>query len=384
MDLKKYDELRNKIHTKDFEGRNKSLDYWLYRLSFLGNIGSIFFAFFLISPALEKTISINIVSGGLGIALSIILTIGFLISFEVIKRILIKNFSFSLVKNKFKILKGKILGWFIFSAFIITLSFYFSLNGAKNFASTSFQNNQIVENNLQDEIDSLRQVYEEKKQPYIKDNEELREINNEIRKKYTETPLNYRTVRNDYQESIDKNTKQINENENEIDQLDNELEQKISQLRQKYKVKTNQNKKEEEQNIWLFILISSSIEILIILGVYFREFYEYNVYLANHEKLEKVYQKRDRYRAMLTYIYREGKAEHGERVMGAQKLIELVSENTTIHNPKSFVENFLRDMENLEVFIVQGKRRLINASYQEALNIIENFDDALRILKNMK
>ena len=60
MDLKKYDELRNKIHTKDFEGRNKSLDKWLYNLSFLGNVGSIFFAYFLVSPALNKAISTNL------------------------------------------------------------------------------------------------------------------------------------------------------------------------------------------------------------------------------------------------------------------------------------------------------------------------------------
>jgi hypothetical protein len=384
MDLKKYDELRKKIHTKDFEGRNKSLDYWLFKLSFLGNIGSIFFAFFLVSPALTKAISINLISGGFGVILSIIITIGLLIAFEAIKRILIKNLSFSLVKNKFKIIKGTILGWFIFSAFIVSLSFYFSLNGAKNFATTSFQNNQIVENNLQSEIDSLRQKYENKKEPYIIDNEKLREANNKIRKKYAETPINYRTVRNDYQKSIDKNIELINNNQKRIDELDNELEQKINQIQQTYNKKITQNKKEDTQNIWLFILISTSIEILIIVGVYFREFYEYNIYVANRERLEKVYQKRDRYRAMLAYIYREGNAEHGERIMAADKLVDLITENTTITNPKKFVEEFLRDMENLDVFIIQGKRRLINASYQEALNVIENFDDALRILKNIK
>ena len=384
MDLKKYDELRKKIHTKDFEGRNKSLDSWLYKLSFLGNIGSIFFAFFLVSPALKKAISVNLISGNLGLALGVILTIAILVSFEAIKRILIKNLSFSLVKNNFKIIKATILGWFVFSAVIISLSFYFSLNGARNFASTSFQKNQTVKIDMRSEIDSLRNVYKSKKEPYIEDNEKLREANNEIREKYAETPLNYRTVRQDYQKSIDKNTELIADNQERIDRIDNELEQEIENVKQEYNTRTNQNKKEEIQNIWLFILISTSIEILIIVGVYFREFYEYNIYVANRERLEKVYQKRDRYRALLAYIYREGEAEHGERVIGAQKLIDLVSENTTISNPKNFVENFFNDMENLDVFVVQGKRRLINATYQEALNVVENFDDALRILRNMK
>lgn len=384
MDLKKYDELRKKIHTKDFEGRNKNLDSWLYKLSFLGNVGSIFFAFFLVSPALKKAISVNLVSGNIGLILGVFVTIILLVSFEAIKRILIKNLSFSLVKNNFKVLKATIFGWFIFSAVIISLSFYFSLNGAKNFASTSFQKNQNVRTELQAEIDSVRNVYEKRKEPYFTDNQRLRKSNSEIRDKYTETPLNYRTVRKEYQETIDKNTELIEDNQERIDELDKELEQKITNIEQSYQLKTKENRKEETQNIWLFILISTSIEILIIVGVYFREFYEYNIYVANRERLEKVYQKRDRYRALLTYIYREGKAEHGERVIGAQKLIDLVSENTTIPNPKSFVENFFNDMENLGVFVVQGKRRLINATYQEALNIVENFDDALRILRNMK
>lgn len=384
MDLKKYDELRKKIHTKDFEGRNKNLDIWLYKLSFLGNVGSIFFAFFLVSPALKEAISTNLISGKFALILGVIITIILLISFEAIKRILIKNLSFSLVKNKLKVLKPTIFGWFIFSAAIVSLSFYFSLNGAKNFASTSFKNNQNIEKQLKSEIDSLKNEYDEKKSSYKIDNDNLREINSEIREKYAETPINYKSVRNDYQKSIDKNSEIIEKNENRIDQLDRELNVKIEDLNKKFNIKLNQNKKDEIQNIWLFILISTSIEILIIIGVYFREFYEYNIFILNKEKLEKVYQKRDRYRAMLAYIYREGKAEHGERIMAAQKLIELVSENTTISNPKNFVETFLNDMENLNVFVVQGKRRLINASYEEALNVIENFDDALRILKNLK
>jgi len=384
MELKKYDKLREKIYTKDFEGRNKNIDYWLFKSSFLGNVGSIFFASFLVAPALNNTISANLVGGNIGLILSIFATVIFLTIFEKIKRLLVKNLSFDLVKSKFKILKPSILSWFIFSISIIALSFYFSLNGAMNFASISSEKNKIVKENLQSEIDNLKKKYETEKKPYKIDNKELRDANNKIREKYAETPLNYRTVRNDFQKSIDKNVELINENEEKLDELNEELENEINKLRDKYQTKTTNNKKKETKNIWLFISISTSIELLIIIGVYFREYYEYNLYILNKERLEKIYRKRDRYRAMLSYIYREGKAEHGERVMGAQKLTELVSENTAISNPKNFVDNFLRDMENLEVFVVQGKRRLINATYEEALNIINNFDDALRILKNME
>lgn len=384
MDLKKYDELRNKIHTKDFEGKNKLLDKWLYSLSFLGNIGSIFFASFLVSPAFEKAVSVNLISGVFSVVLSIIVTILILVAFEAIKRILIKNLSFDLVKSKFKILKTRILGWFIFSAVIVVLSFYLSLNGARNFASTSLKNNDVVENQLQIQIDSLTTQYNEKKEIYLTDNKNLREVNVSLRKDIDDTPLNYITARKEYQKNIDKNVELINMNQNKIDQLNNELVSEINQIKLKFNEKKKQNNKNDFRSIILFLFISTSIEILIVVGVYFREYYEYNLYVTNKDRLESVYQRRDRYKVMLRYIYKEGKAQLNERIMASSKLVEIIEENTQIREPKKFVERFLCDMENLGIFVVQGKRRNINLSYDEALNLIENFNDALRLLENLK
>lgn len=384
MDLKKYDELREKIHAKDFEGRNNTLDSWLYKLSFLGNIGSIFFAYFLVSPALKKTISSNLISGQWGLIIAIIITILILVSFETIKRILIKNLSFDVVKNKFKILKASILGWFVFSIAIVSLSFYLSLSGARNFASTSLIKNIVIDNTLQTQIDSLTNVYDSRKTIFFMDNINLREVNTNLRQTLSQTPLTYRTIRKGYQESIDKNTTTINDNQTKIDDLNEEMQRIIVEFKQNYDEQKSQNKNEDLKNILLFILLSTSIEVLIIVGVYFREFYEYNLYTSNQERLEAIYQKRDRYRAMLNYIYQEGKVNQNQRIMAGSKIIELVEENTRITEPKKFVEMFLRDMESLGIFVTQGKRRLTNATYQEAINMIDNFDDALRILENLK
>ena len=384
MDLKKYDELRKKIHTKDFEGKNKNLDNWLYKLSFLGNLGSIFFAYFLVSPALKKAISLNLISGQWGIALAILITILILVSFETIKRLLIKNLSFDLVKNKFKILKASIFGWFIFSTAVVCLSFYLSLNGARNFASTSFQRNEVAQVDMQTQIDSVTNIYSEQMNIYTEENDDLRERNNEVRQKYSETPLNYRTVRNELQATIDKNTEIINTNLERIDELNADLSAEIAEIRETYKSATDQNQRDDIRNIWLFILISTSIEILIIVGVYFREYYEYNLYRLHEERLETVYQKRDRYKTMLRFVYQDGEVHAGQRVMGAAKIIDAVEENTRIPNPKKFVETFLEDMEKIGIFVTEGKRRMTQATYSEALSIVEEFDDSLRILENLK
>lgn len=384
MDLKKYDELRKKIHTKDFEGKNRGLNSWLYKLSFLGNVGSIFFAYFLVSPALKKAITSNLVDGQWGIFLAAFVTILVLVSFETIKRLLIKNLSFDLVKNKFKILKATILGWFIFSVAVVCLSFYLSLSGARNFASTSVIKNVVVDNVLQGQVDSLNMVYAERMAVYVDDNAALREVNTDLRQKLANTPLNYPTTRRGYQDNVDKNTEAINTNQGEIDELDTELQLVVAELKQDYGEQKAQNTDDDFKNILLFILLSTSIEVLIIVGVYFREYYEYNLYITNRERLESVYKKRDRYQLMLRFIYQEGKLNPNDRVMAGAKIIELLEENSRIQNPKKFVENFLYDMETLGIFVTQGKRRLLNATYKEALSLVENFDDALRIFENLK
>ena len=128
MDLKKYDELRKKISTKDFEGNNKGLDKWLWRFSFIGNASAIFFAYFLVYPALLKTISLHFVDGFWGTAIAFLLAIIFLTIFEVTKRYLVRNFSSDYMGNRRKI-NPKIVGWLTTAITIIALSFYLSIAG---------------------------------------------------------------------------------------------------------------------------------------------------------------------------------------------------------------------------------------------------------------
>ncbi|MFW6243348.1 MAG: hypothetical protein ACOC2W_04245, partial [bacterium] len=84
------------------------------------------------------------------------------------------------------------------------------------------------------------------------------------------------------------------------------------------------------------------------------------------------------------FIYQEGKLDVGDKVISGVELKELIEEKTNIQNSKKFVDEFLRDMDNLGVFVINGKRRIIAATYQEANEIVENFDDTYRVLENIK
>ena len=164
MDLNKYSELRDKIKSQDFETKNKDVDTWLNIFSYVGNIGSIFFAFFLVFPALLLAISANLVQGEASTYLAGFISILILSGFELLKRKVLANLSFDIVKNKFKIHKS-LIGWAIFSVGIVSASFYFSLNGAINFASTSKDVNVNIENVANTQIDSINLIYQERKHP---------------------------------------------------------------------------------------------------------------------------------------------------------------------------------------------------------------------------
>jgi hypothetical protein len=383
MDLKKYDELRKKINTKDFEGNNKGLDKWLYIFSFLGNIGSIFFSYFLVFPGLFKAISINLVAGTWATILAFSVTIIFLVAFEVIKRYLIRSFASEYVSNKKKF-KASIVGWLTISVSIIVLSFYLSIIGSKNLASTATYKDNLVEVKATTTTDSLSIMYERKKKTYEVDNEALRTVNSQLRTTMAETPVGYVSIRKGYQLNIDKNAQIITDNQAEINKIDNQLVQHITEIKGELQQNKSQNLTEDVQNIILFIIIACFCEIIIFAGVYFREWFEYSLFVIHQQKFEKIYTKKDRYRSLLAFIYNEGKLLPGDKVMSGLELKELVIEKTTIQNSNKFVDEFLHDMDRLGVFNTVGKRRMVGCTYNEAINIVENFDDALRILENMK
>lgn len=382
MEVKKYSKLREKIKSKDFEGKNKSVDNTLFFLSFLGNIGSIFFAYFLVNPAFYKAISTNLTEGSTALYLAGFLTVLVLGSFELIKRKILSNLSFDLVKNNYGITKN-FVGWLLFGFALISASFYFSLNGAMKFASTSEGVNIAVERSIDAKIDSVNNLYAEYMQSYLNDNKLLRESNTQLRQKIAETPLNYRTVRKEYQDIIDSNVKAIESNEKKIDELNRELNNKIANLNKELEKEKEENKSEDSGNILLFLVISTSIEMMIIIGVYFRQFYDYHVYMINQSDLEEVVIKRDRYKKLLKFIYKEGTVSTGQPIMGLSKLKDLVREKSQIPSANRFVDDFFNETKYMGIFKTKGNRTYTAISYEEAINKIDKFDETIRLIEKL-
>jgi hypothetical protein len=301
--------------------------------------------------------------------------------FELLKRKTVTNLSFDLIKNKYKI--NKTIWGLFFTLILLSSSFYFSINGAMEFVSTTDEFVETVENNINNEIDSVTNVYNNKIIPYNQEIDELRNVNSSLRLKILETPISYRSVRQGYQSNIDDNQELIDRNLNLIEEILDDKKKEIKILKEKNLTIVDNNINEDNRNILLFIIISTFIELIIIAGIFFKEYYDLYIYNQNKNRLEPIYQKRKRYKILLKFIYKDGLLTQGDQIIGAQKIKEVIREKSKLTNSSKFVDGFLDDAERLGIFERNGTRRVIKTDYDEAVRIIDEFDDSFVILDDL-
>jgi len=383
MQLNKYSKLREQTIERDFESKNKSLDKWLFRITFLGNIGSIFFAFFLVFPALIATIGVNLVSGQLTTILAGVVTVIILALFEIIKRIIVANLSLDLITTKWNLKDRGVIWWLVLTLGIIISSAYLSIDGAMNFAQITKHQNAVIENTIKVKTDSITNVYNDRKTILFTDNNKLRDANTGLRKKIDDTPLNYRTVRNELQNVVNQNLEAIQTNDNKISDLDKELNNKISQIKNEQTTIIDKNVRNNLGYIILFTFSAIIIEFIIILGLWFRKYYDYKCLKINEPKLEPIRIKKKRYAILLQFVFKEGLAEKDEKLMPVTTLKTMVREKTNLIGSDKLIDEFYKDMDHLGIFKVIGKRRYIAVTYAEALEKIEKFDNTLHLLENL-
>ena len=261
MDINKYEKLRKKVVEHGFESKYKNLDKWLFGSSFFGNIGSIFFAYFLVFPALIKAITTNLTTGGFGLFLGVSASLIILTLFEYIKRIVLTNLSFDIVKKDV----AQSMLWLVFSIAIIGASAWFSIKGAINFASTSNKYSMVMDSTYSARIDSMTLDFDTKIIPYRVDNDTLRKKNDQLRQLLIETPLNYINTRKGYNEIINDNLVVVEKNNTTINNLENEKNNIRSSLDEEKVKLIGEYKISVESDQTLFFIISFSIEIIIIL-----------------------------------------------------------------------------------------------------------------------
>lgn len=369
MKLSEFKKLEESIQEQDFNRSFKNINRVMFFLSIFGHLVSIFLAYFLISKILSGVISDNPVL----VAISSIILLGGL---ELLKREIFDKFSLQQIKFK-SILNKDVLPLFLVSLFIVSMSFYASIKGAKEFSTKSKQIETQIETQVDTYSDSLVKVY----------NLKFEEINKEVSIKKSkiedkdkeQTSLESNDPMTIQQKNRVKDLKiEKNELKSEIALLDNKLKEEKSNLQKEISdyqtelsIKGKDKKEENKNNSFFFIVISTLIELMILAGVYFNEYYKFRSYNEFKKKLEKDpnFGKWYNYNAILDVIYNED-TKINDRLPSNKIIQDLSKVNGIVLLNKDLID-LSRLFVSLGIVRTSGSAKYIAKSKETAQEILK-------------
>lgn len=368
MKIQEYKKLEESINDQDFNKSYKNINIIMFLLSIFGHLASIFLAYFMLSKILSATMT----DSPSVVAISSIIILS---GIEMLKRDIFEKFSFQYLKTKNF---GKdVVPLLLLSVLIISISFYSSISGAKEFSSKSV----LLETNKKEIIqkysDSLNAVYNVK----IEDiNKEIKVNKGKIEDKDKEQTLiesvlplssqqrnRVRDLKEERRLLRDENTKL----EIDIVKVNEELADKIKKESDEVNKDTDSKKDDNSKNSSLFVIISTIIEITILAGVYFNKYYKFRSYIEFRDKVgrDPNYQKWEMYESILNIIYGKD-TRTNDKLPSNKNIMEMCKLNDIIVLQKD-TNDFVKLMINLNIVKSSGSARYIAKQREIAFDILK-------------
>lgn len=339
-----FKKLEKKVRKTSFYDSYFLLDKILYVLSFFGNIASVFLASFFFSKLLSETItdlnSPYFIWGS---------TIFLLVALELLKRNIFDKFSIEFLRYK-NIFGSETLLLTLFGVCIISLSFYSSLRGAREFSSKNdiIQSTtiQIVDNYK----DSLKNVYDKKIAKYEEDNDifqasaDKRIANQDVLNATTQTQRDKRMIEREINNIRKDKDKKEAKTTDRVNILKNEYEKLSIAYESKHVNKASSEIDKNKDNSTTFIIISTIIELLILIGIFFDNMFNFVSYNSMRDLVisKGSYKNWLLYNELLDYMYIN-------KVVSIDKLIELCIMNN-IYVSENQIKDFFNIIENIGIY----------------------------------
>jgi len=367
MKINEFRKLEEKINGQNFNKGYKTINVVMLLLSIFGHFASIFLAYFALSKVLGGVIENNPV-------VVFIASVVMLSGLELLKRDIFDKFSVQYLKVK--AFTKDVLPLFLLSVTIIGVSFYASIHGAKEFSSKEDAIDSNKKEILVQYNDSLTNVY----------NVKISEIEAEIKtdkdkidvKDKEQTDLEAiqpptRSAKQRIKDLKDEKTvlrEDITKLEGDVNSTKQELSTKIKEHEDEISADTEDKKKDNSSNSLAFVLISTLIELIILAGVYFNEYYKFRSYREFRDKIEKDpnYQKWMLYDQVLEVIYTED-TKMNQKLPSNKGIIDMCKVSDIIVLPKD-ITNFLKVMAGLGIIKASGSSRYINKQRDLAFEIL--------------
>jgi hypothetical protein len=367
MKINEFKKLEEKINGQNFNQGYKNINVVMLLLSIFGHFASIFLAYFALSKVLGGVIENNPVA-------VFIASIVMLSGLELLKRDIFDKFSIQYLKVK--AFTKDVLPLFILSLAIISTSFYASIHGAKEFSSKEAVIEQTQKETVNLFSDSLTKVYNVKItdiETEIKVNKDKLDAKDKEQTELEAIQPPTRSQKSRIKDLKDEKTTlrtDITKLETDEATVKTELATKIKEHETTVGAETEDKKKDNSSNSLAFILISTLIELVILAGVYFNEYYKFRSYKEFRNRLEKDpnYQKWMLYDQILNIIYTED-TKMNQKLPANKGIADMCKVNDIIVMPKD-VTDFLKVMNNLGIIKTSGSSRYVNKQRDLAFEIL--------------
>ena len=367
MKINEFKKLEEKINGQNFNQGYKNINVVMLLLSIFGHFASIFLAYFALSKVLGGVIENNP-------AAVFIASIVMLSGLELLKRDIFDKFSIQYLKVK--AFTKDVLPLFILSLAIIGTSFYASINGAKEFSSKEAVIEQTQKETVNQFSDSLTKVYNVKIadiEAEIKVNKDKIETKDKEQTELEAIQPPTRSQKSRIKDLKDEKTTlraDITKLETDEATVKTELATRIKEHETTVGAETEDKKKNNDSNSLAFVLISTLIELIILAGVYFNEYYKFRSYREFRNSIEKDpnYQKWMLYEQMLSIVYTED-TKMNQKLPANKSIADMCKVNDIIVMPKD-ITDFLKVMNGLGIIKTSGSTRYVNKQRDLAFEIL--------------
>ena len=372
MKFDEYKKLESNINSENFNESYKIINAIMLILSVFGHFASIFLAYFALSRVLSGVIENNMTV----VLLTSVILLG---SLELIKRSVFDKFSVIYLKSKG--LKKEVLPLFFVSLTVISISFYATIHGAGEFSSKEAVIDKDKKEVMIQYTDSLTKIYNVKiaavdseivitkgkielKDKEQTDLEAIQPPTRSAKQRIKDLKEEKKTFRDD-----------VVKLEGDVTKIKTELTTIIKQKEDEIGNEAKDKKKDNSSNSLAFVLISTLIELIILAGVYFNEYYKFRSYREFRDKIEKDpnFQKWLLYEQVLDIVYTED-TKMNQKLPSNKAMIDVCKVNDIIVMPKDIID-FLKVMNGLGIIKTSGSTRYINKQRDLSFEILrKNFN----------
>ena len=372
MKINEFKKLEEKINGQNFNKGYKNINSLMLVLSIFGHFASIFLAYFALSKVLGGVIENNP-------AVVLVTSVIMLSGLELLKRDIFDKFSIQYLKAK--AFTKDVLPLFLLSVAIISTSFYASIHGAKEFSSKEAvieENQKVVVNQFADSLTTIYNAKVVEVQTEIKADKDKLDLKDKEQTDLEAIQPPTRSQRNrikDLKEERNILRTDITKLEGDVNVIKTELATKIKEHETTVGAETEDKKKDNSSNSLAFVLISTLIELIILAGVYFNEYYKFRSYREFRNSIEKDpnYQKWMLYEQMLSIVYTED-TKMNQKLPANKSIADMCKVNDIIVMPKD-ITDFLKVMNGLGIIKTSGSTRYVNKQRDLAFEILrKNFN----------